>query len=76
MTQDHLQSAIDSSVSTQVNVGVLVGLSIGGAALCIVGVLLVVMAVNGALKWQAGEDEGAGGAGGKEGGDGEEEHGG
>ena len=53
MTHDQLNNFQATATLAQVNVGVLVGLIMGGAALMAVGVLLVVMVVNGALKWRA-----------------------
>ena len=53
MTQDQLDNFQATATLAQINVGVLVGLVMGASALMAVGVLVVVMAVNGGLKWRA-----------------------
>ena len=53
MTHDQLNNFQATATLAHIDVGVLVGLVMGAAALMAVGVLLVVMLVNAAIKWRA-----------------------
>ena len=52
MTGDVLSTAIAGSTHTDVNVGLLLAQVMGGAAILAVGIMLIVMAINAALKWR------------------------
>ena len=53
LTSDQLTNALGSAVTSHVNVGVLMGLVVGGSALMVVSVLLLVLSVSGGLQWRA-----------------------